>query len=118
MKNLTVEQIGLFVTYMVALISGIAFILNKAKVWITKSLSDEFKPINDKIDDLQSDLKQVDMNACKNYLVSFLSSIDKGKPIDEIEKERFWEQYEHYQKIGGNSYVTRKVEHLKKEGKL
>jgi len=118
MKNLTVEQIGLFVTYMVALISGIAFILNKAKVWITKSLSDEFKPINDKIDDLQSDLKEVDMNACKNYLVRTLGDIEKDKSLDEIEIERFWEQYEHYQKIGGNSYVTRKVENLKKGGKL
>lgn len=118
MDKITLEQVGYFITYLVALITGIAFILNKAKVWITKSLKDEFTPINEKIDGLQTDIKQVDMNACKNYLVRTLGDIEKDKSLDEIEIERLWEQYEHYQKIGGNSYVTRKVENLKKGGKL
>jgi hypothetical protein len=51
-------------------------------------------------------------------LVRSLGDIDKGNPMDEIEKERLWEQYEHYQKIGGNSYIKRKIEQLQNDGKL
>lgn len=58
------------------------------------------------------------MQACKNYLVSFLSDVEKNHPIDETERERFWEQYQHYTEHGGNSYIKRKVEHLQSEGKL
>lgn len=118
MKNLTVEQVGYFITYLVALITGIAFLTNKAKTWIAKSLKDEFVPINDKIDDLTEKVDAVDKNSCKNYIVRCLADFERDESISETEKERFWEQYEHYQNIGGNSYVTRKVEGLKKEGKL
>ena len=58
------------------------------------------------------------MQACKNYLVSFLSDVEKDELTDEIERERFWEQYQHYTEHGGNSYIKRKVEKLKSEGKL
>lgn len=116
--NITVEQIGLGITFLVGLISGIAYLLKSIKTWISKSFKDEFKPINEKIDNLQSRIEEVDMGAVKNYLVTFLSDIEKDNLIDEIERERFWEQYEHYKKIGGNSYIERKVEQLKKEGKL
>ena len=67
---------------------------------------------------MRGEVKEVDMNACKNFLVRSLGDIEKGVPLDEIEKERLWEQYEHYQKIGGNSYIKRKVEHLQEQGKL
>ena len=58
------------------------------------------------------------MENCKNFLVSFLARCDRGEYIDEIEKERFWEQYEHYRELGGNAYIGNKVESLRKEGKL
>lgn len=107
MQAINLDSVGLFVAYLVALITGVKYLKKTLGEWIDKAL----KPVNESI-------KEVDMNACKNYLVSFLSDVEKDKTIDEIEKERFWEQYEHYQKIGGNSYITRKVEALKNEGKL
>ena len=118
MRDLTVEQVGLCITFLVGVITGIAFLLNQIKKWIQNALKDEFEDVNKKIDDLSSTVKQVDMGAVKNYLVSFLSDVEKDNPIDEIERERFWEQYEHYLKIGGNSYIKRKVEQLTSEGKL
>lgn len=118
MEDITLGQIGLVVTFLVGLIGGLAFISNQIRIWITKALEKEFKPINEKIDNLQEQVIQVDMGAVKNYLVSFLSDVEKDNPIDEIERERFWEQYEHYLKIGGNSYIKRKVEQLTSEGKL
>ena len=118
MEELTMADIGLLVGYLVALISGIAFLLTKIKVWLKVALKDEFEPINKNINEMRTDIQQVDLNACKNFLVRSLGDIEKGVPIDEIEKERLWEQYEHYQKIGGNSYIKRKVEQLQNDGKL
>ena len=118
MGKITLEQIGMIITFIVGMISGIAYIHKITKQWINKSLKEELDPVLDKLDDLQGNIRDVDMGAVKNYLVSFLADVEKDNLIDEIEKERFWEQYEHYQKIGGNSYVTRKVEQLKNDGKL
>lgn len=77
---------------------------------IKKAVNSAFKPINEKIDN-------VDMNATKNFLVRCLADIDK-EGIDDVTKIRFYEQLEHYQKMGGNSYIQSEVERLKKEGKL
>ena len=117
-ENVTLGEIGLIVGYIVALITGIAFLLSKTKLWLKSALKDEFEPINKNINEMRTDIQQVDLNACKNFLVRSLGDIEKGVPIDEIEKERLWEQYEHYQKIGGNSYIKRKVEQLQNDGKL
>lgn len=117
-EDITIGQIGLLVAYIVALISGIAFLLTKTKSWLKDALKDEFEPINKNINEMRTDIQQVDLNACKNFLVRSLGDVEKGVPMDEIEKERLWEQYEHYQKIGGNSYIKRKIEQLQNDGKL
>lgn len=118
MENITIGQIAVAVALLVGLITGIGFLLKQLKSLLTNAFKDEFEQLNTKMDTLQSRMNEVDMASCKNYLVSFLSDVDQGQPIDEIEKERFWEQYQHYEKIGGNSYIHRKVEQLKSEGKL
>ena len=48
-ENVTLGEIGLFVGYIVALITGIAFLLNKTKLWLKSALKDEFEPINKNI---------------------------------------------------------------------
>ena len=78
---------------------------------VKKAIKAVIKPLEDKIDAYGSD------NA-KNYLVPFLSKVVRGEPIDEIELERFHEEYEFYLKHGGNSYVKSRVDKLIKEGKL
>lgn len=70
------------------------------------------------ISTLRADVRRVDMEACKNYLVMVLSDIARGHVLDEIEAERFWEQYRHYTEAGGNSYIKRRVEKYRDEGKL
>ena len=71
------------------------------------------------MDKLESKMSVVDMESCKNYLTDHLSRMDSGYyPLSDIEKERFWEQYEHYKNIGGNSYIRRRVEQLQEDGKL
>lgn len=118
MSQITLGQIGLAVTFLVGLITGIGYLHTQMKTWMTELLKDQLNSISSKLDGLEKKIDDVDLESCKNYLVTFISKIEKGSEVDEIEKERFWEQYQHYEKIGGNSYIKRKVEQLKADGKL
>lgn len=125
MENITLGQIGIALAFLVGLATAFAYLHKLVKGWISNSLKGEFEGLNQKfdglntkVDKLQKQLNDVDIEACKNYLVSFLADVDQGQPIDAIEVERFWEELEHYESKGGNSYIHRKVEQLKAENKL
>lgn len=118
MESLTLGQIAIALTFIVGLISSIAYLSKHLKDWIANSLKEPFNSINSKIEDMNSRIKTVDIEACKNYLVTFLSDVERGKEINEIERERFFEQYQHYIEGGGNSYIKHKVEQLKEKHKL
>lgn len=112
MDKITLADVGTWVGFFAALIGSCTCIY----AWIKKLLKSLFdaqtKGINEQI-------KKVDLENCKNFLVSFLARCDKQDcVIDEIEKARFWEQYEHYLELGGNSYIKNRVEQLRKDGKL
>ena len=117
-EQITLGQIALAVTFIAGLIGGIGVLHKSLKGWISKSLKEQFDTINNNIERLQARLDEVDMEATKNFLVARLSEIDKGKQLDGIVMERLWEELEHYEKQGGNSYIHRKVEQLKADGKL
>lgn len=118
MDTITLGQIALGITFIVGLITGIAFLHNKLKEWLQEILKDQFSQIKTEISGLSKKIEDVDMNTCKNFLVRTLSDIENEQPMSETELERFWEQYEHYTTIGGNSYIKNKVDKLKAEGKL
>lgn len=63
------------------------------------------KSIEDIKDDIYKKLENLDENQCKNYLVRFLSDVESGEVIDEIERERAYEVYERYIKEGHNGYI-------------
>lgn len=106
MENLTVGEIYQIIGWLVGFGGATAVIVQAVK----KAIASAFKPINDKID-------TVDLNATKNFLVRTLADIEK-EGIDDVTKVRFYEQLEHYQKLGGNSYIMSEVERMKKQGKL
>jgi len=107
MRNITLGQIEIALAFLVALIGSIEFISIRFRRKVTKIL----EPINQKIDNLE-------LITDKNFLVRFLSDVEQGSQIDEIEWERFYETYKRYHDLGGNSYIDHKVEKLKKEGKI
>lgn len=107
METITLGDIQSWLLFLVALGGSVGAIVH----FIKKALKTILKPLEDKIDAFGTD------NA-KNYLVPFLSKVERGEPIDEIELERFHEEYEFYLAHGGNSYVKSRVEKLRKEGKL
>lgn len=85
---------------------------------VGKLMTESLKPTNDKIDELGKSVERVDMANCKNYLVSTISDVKNGVKLDDVAKERFYENYDHYVAMGGNSYVKKAVEELTEKGKL
>ena len=118
MESITLGQIALAITFIVGLISGASYLKTNLKKWVSESLKDEFKSLDDKIKEIQRRVDDVDLENCKNFLVQQLSAAERGVKWDEIERERFYEQYQHYKDKGGNSYIKAKVERLKSEGSL
>ena len=125
MENITVGQIAIGVAFIAALITGGVKIKDAVKKWLETLLKEKFDSVkleNEKIMSelsvIRTDQKKVDNENCKNYLVTYLASLERGDPKDEIEKERFWEEYQHYIDQGGNSYIREKVNALRQRGIL
>lgn len=118
MESITLGQIAIAVALIAGLVTGGGVIGKVVTKGFKKAIKTELDPLEKKIDQLGDRVESVDMAATKNYLVQFLSRVEVGDIPGEIEIERFFEQWEHYKKIGGNSYIARKVEQLTAEGKL
>lgn len=118
MEEVTLGDIQNVIVWLITFIGAILTIVKAVK----KVVDSAFEPMAKKIDDLQTNLTakiaEVDMNATKNYLVQTLAEIDRNGYIDGVSKARFYEQYEHYIKGGGNSFVKEEFQRMKKEGKL
>ena len=84
-----------------------------------KIIDAALKPTNDKIDNLSKQVKQVDIDNCKNYLQQAISALDAGEVMDSVAEQRFYENYDHYTKdLHLNSWVHKEVARLEKENKL
>lgn len=92
----------------IILIGSLLTAITTICVFCKKVIEKGFKPINEKIDAL-------DINQCKNFLVTFLKAVEKGETMDEVETQRAYEVYDHYVKdLKGNSYIHAKWEKLMK----
>lgn len=100
MEQITLGDLARWAAFVVALGGSIAAIIKGVKNAVEKLL----EPLS--------------LDNAKNYLVPFLSKVERGEPVDEIELERFHEEYQFYTDHGGNSYIRSRVEKLKKTGKL
>ena len=117
MEEITLGQVGIGLAFLVALITGVSYMNDRLKAWLNTSLKENFDGVNKHIDDLETKITSVDMEQTKSFLVRCIGDIEKGE-ISEIEKQRFYEQYEHYRKMDGNTYIKHKVEQLEAEGKI
>ena len=118
MENITIGVIVGGLALIVAFIKGVKFLKKSIKELISDLLKEQFESLNAKLTTLQEKVNDVDMSTTKNFLVARISEVERGHDLDEIGRERFWEEYEHYHKIGGNTYIQRKVDELVSEGKL
>lgn len=118
MEDLTLGQISLGIAFFVALIGGIGVLISSFKKLLTTMLAEQFAELKLDIEKINTRLANVDMASTKNFLVRCIRDYEAGEQMSDTETERFWEQYEHYCKNGGNSYIKRKVEQLKADGKI
>ena len=100
MEQITLGDIATWAAFIVALGGSVAAIIRGVKKVVEKLLL----PLS--------------LDNAKNYLVPFLSKVERGEPVDEIELERFHEEFTFYTSHGGNSYIKSRVEKLQKAGKL
>ena len=99
MGQITLEQLATWAAFLAAFGGSVAAIIRG----VNKAVSKLLEPLSEQI-------KSVDRENCKNFLVTFLAEVERGQDHDQIELERFHEQFEHYKAIGGNSYIKAKVD--------
>lgn len=92
----------------IGIIAGAIVSVTTICAFLKKVINKGFEPIYKKIDEL-------DENQCKNYLVTFLKSVEKGEAMDDVEIQRAHEVYDHYtDDLKKNSYIHDKWEKLMK----
>ena len=107
MEHITLGEVLTALTFIVSFIGAISYLSNVLKKQVSKTL----QPIQDSI-------KELDVSQCKNYLVRFLADIEQGNEIDEVERERAYEIYDHYTNdLKQNSYIHKRWSELMENGK-
>lgn len=109
--DLTLNNLAADIGLITVIAVGFGTLYVKLKAGLGKVVAEQLKPVLDQI-------AAVDLETTKNFLVRCIADIERGEAMAETEKERFYEQYEHYLKKGGNTYIKTKVERLQQEGRL
>lgn len=120
MENVTLGWINQNVGFIIALFGGLFAVYSALKKVFDKGM---LEPITKQIMDLEKSLikeiRKVDMNTTKNFLIDKIQEVENGIKLDPVTLERFWEEYEHYVKdLDGNSYIEKRVENLQKKKKI
>jgi len=116
MEQWTLGAIAVGLAFLITLVGSIKKVISEVTLSIGKVVQNEMKPLENKIDALSKKIDAVDLDGTKNFLVSKIGEIERGEHIDEITRQRVYEEYEHYIKAGGNSYIHTRFEELKKKG--
>ena len=118
-QNLTLEQISAALLFIVALIGGVKYLKTEIKNFFDKLLDSKFQTTNSKIDNVAKELRNLDVQTTRNFLVRYLADIERGQFIYDTEKEQFWKEYDHYiDDLKENSFIKKWVERLEDQGKL
>lgn len=111
--NITLGQISAFlglIAGLIASVSAIILFLNKS---LKKVIKNELEPMTIQIEKINSNVNGLDVSQCKNFLVRFLADVEQGNKLDEVEKERAYEIYDHYTNdLKQNSYIHKRWEEL------
>lgn len=115
MDSITIGQTIDFTILIGSLIGAVSVIVVALNKILDKQFKKRIEPINTEIKKIKADIKTMDVGQCKNFLVRFLKDIEQGNEVDEVERERASEVYDHYKNdLGQNSYIHDKWEKLMK----
>ncbi|WP_304068656.1 hypothetical protein [Megamonas hypermegale] len=118
MEEITLGQIGIIVSFTAALITGLTVIFKLVSKAATKWIEKCLMPLDKKLDRLEAKVDKVDLSACKNFLVRMFTEIETRDKLGDNERQRIYEVYDRYRKLGGNSYIEDTFNRLRREGKL
>ena len=118
MDKITLGEIATALAFLVAFGGSIVAIITALKKALKQLLDDQLKTIIDRLNRTDEKIAQIDTDACKNFLVQALSAADRGEQLTTEERMRLSEEYEHYTKNGGNSYIKDWHSRLHNEGKI
>lgn len=127
--KIAVEDVTAFISVVAGVITGGLVIFKFVSSIVQKWICSLLKPVNDRIDESNriimarldanaEELKQMQLEQYKNFLTRYLADIERDTELTEIELERFNDIYTKYDNLGGNSYVHRKIDKYKEQGKL
>ncbi len=114
MKDLTLDTIASNLIWLGAFIGAILLILKYCKNIFENVIT---KPILEKMDknksslqkqinDLSNEVQTLGINQCQNFLVSYLSDVENGEPVTEMETKRAYDIFDKYtNEYHGNSYI-------------
>ena len=118
METLTLGDLATALAFLVALGGSIWAIVKSIKKALTAMFKEQTAEITRRMDRQEDTIKKIDMENCKNFLVSYLAKVKNGEHQDPIERLRFGEEFDHYVNGGGNSYIRDEVTRLRTEGKI
>ena len=119
MENISIGEINSTLKFLIEFVGVIATIY-----WaVRKAVNKAFEPLNKRMDEIEENMskkiEEVELQSTKNFLIQELSEIKRSdKPIDEVTKKRFFEEYDAYIGKKQNSYIKHEVEECKKNGLL
>ena len=104
--DITLGQISAFLGLLAGVITSGGVIIHFMQKSLKKVLKNELDPIS-------SQIKDLDVSQCKNFLVRFLADVEQGNELDKVEIERAYEIYDHYSNdLKQNSYIHNRWESL------
>lgn len=118
MGQITLEQVGTALAWFVGVGGSLGAIIVFIRKMLKAFFKEQLETMNHRFDRVEARLDEVDRESTKNFIVSILAQLDSGLEIDEVQRQRFYEQFEHYLKAGGNGYIQARVNELKAAGKL
>lgn len=59
MENITLADLGVLVAFLVSLVGGIAYLKKHLKDWIQSAVRDDFERLDDKVNQIQSDISDI-----------------------------------------------------------
>lgn len=118
MSDWTLSYIAEMVVFLGGLVSGLTYLSTTLRKWLSKIIDEQNTNMSKRLDEIDMRLNNIDLETTKNYLVQFISEVKRGEIINDTERQRFYEQYEHYTDAGGNTYIKAEVESLQKKGMI
>ena len=116
--DITLSQIGAFLGLIAGIITSGSIIVALMQKVLKKTIKNELNPMSEKIEKISEDVKTLDTNQCKNFLVRFLADVEKGNELDKVETERAYEVFDHYTNdLKQNSYIHKRWKELMEKEK-